>query len=294
MLLWILWFVNQSEMMEGFRQQLSNSNAGAAPYSIGILIVGCTLLGLILLGMVLLFYFILEQKSLLRQQRSFVSSITHELKSPLASLQLSLDTIQRKGLPKEVAQKLVSMAQVDIVRLLTLVNRILLSGQIDRGVFSFGPHIETFNMRELVNLVISQTEHMDADLNRRLTITCDDDLSVKSYKMALILIVGNLLENAVKYSSRGTPIEITISQELDNLVILVKDNGFGLIKADLKKIFKMFYRSGIATRKALPGAGLGLYLIKSTAKFLGGDVWATSGGPNAGSTFHVLIPNKRP
>jgi signal transduction histidine kinase len=291
-LLWVMWFLNQNEAVESFRQALGDK-AVSSPYTIGILVLGCTLLGLILVGMVLLFYFILKQKSLIRQQRSFVSSITHELKSPLASLQLSLDTIQRKDLPRLVAQRLVLMAQGDIERLLKLVNRILLSGQIDRGVFSFGTNQEVFNMKELIETIRTQTEYMDVNLEQRLTIKCPEDLQVQTFKMAIVLIIGNLLENAVKYSPRGTPIEVEIRQEADALMISVKDEGFGLLKKDLKKIFKMFYRSGIATKKALPGAGLGLYLIKSTAKILGGQVWATSRGPNCGATFHVIIPHKR-
>jgi signal transduction histidine kinase len=256
------------------------------------LTLGCVLFGIILLGMVMFFAFIQQHKSLIRQQKGFVSSITHELKSPLASLQLSFETIQRKDLPEMVQQKLVRMAEGDIERLVRLVNRILLSGQMDRGVFDFGSQKDKFSMIELIETLREQTKYMDGEVDKRVKIKCSPQLKVQTFKTAVSLMLGNLLENAIKYSPKGSPIEIEVSQEAKHLVIIVRDEGYGLIKKDLKKIFRMFYRSGLATKKALPGAGLGLYIIKSTVKILGGQVWASSKGPNKGSTFVVSIPHR--
>ena len=290
-ILWVFWFFDQSHAISDL-QRTSGGIVDSTSSGLITLTLGCVLLGIILLGMVMLFAFIQKQKSLIRQQRSFVSSITHELKSPLASLQLSLETLQRKDLPDKVLQKLANMAESDIERLVRLVNRILLSGQMDRGVFDFGANPEKFNMIELIETLREQARYMDAEIDRRVKIKCPSQLRVQTFKMAVSLILGNLLENAIKYSPQGSPIEIEVSQEAKHLVIIVRDQGFGLLKKDLKKIFRMFYRSGLATKKALPGAGLGLYIIKSTAKMLGGQVWASSKGPNKGSTFAVMIPHR--
>ena len=290
-ILWVFWFFDQNNARSAVQRATGGMMLDTMS-GMGALTLGCVLLGIILLGMVMLFAFIQKQKSLIRQQKSFVSSITHELKSPLASLQLSFETIQRKDLPETVLQKLVKMAEGDIERLVRLVNRILLSGQMDRGVFDFGAQTDKFAMAELIETLREQTKYLDYEIDRRVKIKCPPQLKVQTIKMAISLILGNLLENAIKYSPRGSPIEIEVSQEAKHLVIIVRDEGYGLIRKDLKKIFRMFYRSGLATKKALPGAGLGLYIIKSTAKILGGHVWASSKGPNKGSTFVVTIPHR--
>ena len=102
--------------------------------------------------------------------------------------------------------------------------------------------------------------------------------------------MGNLLENAVKYSPAGSRILLTAAMTQANLLISVKDIGIGLSKRDKKKIFKMFYRSSDVTKRAIAGTGLGLFIVKTTLEQLGGQISVESPGPCEGSTFKALFP----
>ncbi|MBF0440716.1 MAG: HAMP domain-containing histidine kinase [Oligoflexales bacterium] len=289
-LLWVIWYVNQDAAIAEISKNIGSINLDPT-YGQVFLTAGCTLLGIIFIGTVMLFVFTQKQTGLIRQQKNFVSSVTHELKSPLASLQLSFETIQRKDLAEDVRDKLFYMVENDIERLGRLVNRILISGRLDKGLFEMGSK-ESIAVSSQIGKIVQQTVYMDPELEKRVAVNCPPDLKFTLPNIAFSLIITNLLENAVKYSNFGTPIEIKAERVDDKMMIAVKDNGIGLLKKDLKKIFKMFYRSKIANKKAVPGTGLGLYLVRSIAKLLGGKVWVQSEGPGKGASFLVVIPDQ--
>lgn len=108
------------------------------------------------------------------------------------------------------------------------------------------------------------------------------------------LIISNLIENAIKYSKKETPIFITATTNDQYMIFSIKDEGIGIAPNDIKKIFRMFYRSSIASTKAVPGTGLGLFIVKSLAQVLGGKVWVESEGRGFGSTFYLRLPKKQP
>ena len=108
--------------------------------------------------------------------------------------------------------------------------------------------------------------------------------------MALNLILNNLIENAIKYSPRQSPIKRGFDQIGSEVFMYVRDQGIGLDKKDKKRLFKLFRRGEAAVKKAIPGTGLGLYIVKSAVGVLGGRVWAESAGSNQGSTFYVSLP----
>lgn len=287
-ILWVIWFVNQKEALSSLSKTLGDKDIDPT-YGIVFLTIGCILLGMILVGMVLLFTFAQKQSSLNRRQRSFLSSVTHELKSPLTSLQLSFETIQRQNLPTQVKSRLFTIVERDIGRLVRLVNSILISSRLDRGIYHHGSS-ECFLLKDLIDKVVEQALYLDEQLKKRLVITCDENLQVKLPKMALGLVIENLLENAVKYSKKGSAIEVKACYLKNQILLSVSDNGFGLKGNEVKKVFRMFYRAEIASKKAIAGTGLGLYIIKSTIKLMGGKVWAKSPGLGMGSTFFITLP----
>ena len=140
---------------------------------------------------------------------------------------------------------------------------------------------------------IERAAWLDSHIQERISIDCPDDLTLKTSKMALLLVFGNIIENAVKYSPPGSPIKIGVESKTKGIVIHFQDQGFGIANNELKKIFRIFQRGKIATSKALPGTGVGLFLVKSIVRILGGSIAVTSPGENKGSTFSVELPLKQ-
>lgn len=265
-------------------------NPDISTLNILMVTVGCVLLFLILVGTVMLFVFTQKQASFLRRQKNFVSSVTHELKSPLASLQLSFETLQNPKLPKNVESRINEMVYQDIARLNHLVDRILVSARIEQGVYEIENTRENNNIKRLVINLIRQAGHLDENLESRISLDIDSDVISPLPKLALSIIVGNLLENAIKYSLPNTPINISAKKFKESISLTISDYGYGLTSKDLKKVFKMFYRADLASKKAIKGTGLGLYISKSTAKLLKGDIQVKSEGLGKGTQFVVNLP----
>lgn len=290
LVLWIFWFIAQKELLFEVSKIVDNTSLLSGKSGLLSLIAGSILLGMILIGTIVLFIFTQIQSSLIRQQKSFVSSVTHELRSPLASLQLSFETMQRRNLSTEIKTKLYRMVHNDIERLITLVDRILISSRLDRGIIDLKSRIESFRISDVIQAAIEQNSHLDPNIHERVNIICSNTFSLKTNRLAMHLVISNLLENAIKYSPKNTSIDVDVSDSHDEILIQIRDYGCGLTKRDKKKIFKMFHRGQPASKGAVPGTGLGLYIAKSMVKGLGGQIWAESSGLDLGSTFLVLLP----
>ncbi len=288
-ILWVIWFLNQKEELTSFAAALGRQNIDFS-YGIFFLVSGCILLGMILVGTVMLFVFVQKQTGLVQQQRNFVSSVTHELRSPLASLQLSYETLQKQNVPLEIQRQLNEMALSDIDRLARLVDRILISARLDRGIVGFDTTLEEISVIGMIKEIIQVSTHLDPQLPSRVQLDAPTDCNIWAPRQPFSLILRNLLENAVSYSPPNTPIRMKVISDEENLHLSIQDQGYGLNKKDLRRIFKMFHRTSAATKKAIPGTGLGLYIVKSMAKLMSGKVWAESPGLGEGATFHVVVP----
>ena len=291
-ILWVIWFLNQKDDIAELATALGNKNIEPT-YGIFFLTVGCILLGILLVGTVLLFVFTQRQTNFMRQQQTFVSSVTHELRSPLASLQLSFETLQNPILPLAMRDKLYEMALRDLQRLFRLVDRILLSSRLDRGIIEHEHTARQIDLDSTIDTVVDQAIYLDQNVKSRIVKKLSHDFRLWTSPQALSLVLGNLVENAIKYSPTGTPITIEAMSAKDGVVISVSDQGFGLSSKDKRKLFRMFHRSERMTKKAVPGTGLGLYIVRSTISLLGGSVWAESPGVGLGTTFYVYFPNAK-
>lgn len=285
LLLWVVWFLNQKADLTRFATMIGQKDFNPT-YSIAFLTIGCVLLGMMLVGVVVLFVFAQRQSSLVRQQRNFVSSVTHELRSPLASLQLNIETMQKDNIPAEILNRLKEMALRDIIRLSTLVDRILISARLDRGILGFDSKADHIVLNDLLQEILNHNQHHDA----RLLIDCPAQITLVAPKIPLSLVIGNLIENAIRYSPKNSPITVQARTEGSQIHVSVTDKGIGLAVHEKHKIFKMFHRSPHAVKKAIPGTGLGLFIVRSIVEHLDGKVWAESQGLGLGSTFHVTIP----
>lgn len=288
-LIWVIWFVGAqqeiTQLASKFRTEFLDSRT-----TLAILIVGCILLGVLLVGTIMLFVFGQRQSSLARQQRTFVSSVTHELKSPLASLQLAFETINTRALDTVIRERLNGMIQTDIDRLKKLVDQILLAGRLDQGILLFDESLQFVPIKDLILRTIASLTYLDPNLENRIAVECPGSLSVRLSKSVLTLIFSNLIENAIKYSPKKTPISVSAEYVGSEFCLSFRDQGLGLSKVEKRRIFKMFHRGERALKKAIPGTGLGLYIVRTAVKVLHGKIWAESPGPDQGTSFFVSIP----
>lgn len=287
-LIWVIWFVGQQEAIADLARKFGREYFDAR-VSLAILVVGCVLLGVLLVGTIMLFVFYQRQSSAARQQRTFVSSVTHELKSPLASLQLAFETMEAHKLDETTSKQMMGMIQSDIDRLRRLVDQILVAGRLDRGII-VDDDLQMLHPLELIEKTRDNLKYLDQSLNHRLTIECPTDLQIMTSRSVMTMILNNLLENAIKYSVKGSPISVKVEVVNREIYLYIKDQGLGLDQKDKRRVFRMFYRNETAIKKAIPGTGLGLFIVKTAVRSLGGRVWAESQGRNHGSTFYVLLP----
>ena len=287
-LIWVIWFVGAQQEIASLAARFGKEFFDSR-VTVSTLVVGCVLLGVLLVGTITLFVFGQRQSYQARQHRNFVSSVTHELKSLLASLQLSFETMASRDLDPPTSARLMRMIDNDIERLRRLVDQILVAGRLDRGALGFDEEVVDLDFRELINTVQESLIYLDPECGARIRVEGESG-TVRAPRQALLLILNNLIENAVKYSPKKTQITAACSDGSNETFIYVRDEGHGLDKKDMRRIFKMFHRSESAVKKAIPGTGLGLYIVKSAVQVLGGRVWVESPGKDKGTTFYVSLP----
>lgn len=259
-----------------------------------MLVSGLILLTAMLIGSIWLFIIGQKRTSDFRQQQIFVSSVTHELRSPLANLQLTFETLKKRQLPDDVKQTLLENGEKDTERLLRLVNQILISARLDKGIERFDEKNVAIDVAELIDQSIERAEILEETVRSRIQILCSGGIKIHGPRSAFLLMLSNLIENAVKYSDKNDPIEIRAGFDgPDHVLLAIKDRGQGLTKSELKKVFRMFYRGPIANAKAIKGTGIGLFIVKTVARLMNGTVWAESEGRDLGSTFYLRIPINR-
>jgi two-component system, OmpR family, phosphate regulon sensor histidine kinase PhoR len=228
-----------------------------------------------------------KEMELARMQKNFLLSITHEFKSPLASIKLYLQTIQKHQLDKEKAQSFIAKAIADTERLDTLVENTLLANMIDHKGYSFNK--EPVNFSALVRLVVQKYNSLP-DYHQRILAKIDDDISIYADKLALTLLLNNLIENALKYSPPDTDIAVDLKKEGDHMVLYVADQGRGIVPGEREKIFRKFYRTGNEETRNAKGTGLGLFLAQHIARNHNGEISVSDNQPK-GSVFKVTFKN---
>lgn len=223
---------------------------------------------------------------LTQQQRNFMLSITHELKSPLASIKLSNETLLSRQLPLERQKKLLSNALKDVDRLNTLVENILLAARIENQSFQLSE--EELDFSELVkDTVFKLTEA--APTTRKINIDITPNVIVMGDRHALISIINNLTENALKYTPATAAIHISLQATSNLAQLIVADEGDGIPETEKNRIFQKFYRVGSEDTRKAKGTGLGLFLVKELVELHKGTIKLSNNIPQ-GSLFIVDIP----
>jgi signal transduction histidine kinase len=239
--------------------------------------------------LVLFVVFLAREITEVRRQDSFVDSVTHELKSPLASLYLCLQTIERRELAEDQKRKLIEMMLDDVDRLSGFVDDVLEASRV-----AYGRRVYELRPIDVTELVRKSSERLEKRYRERqptITVECDDGLILHTDATAIETIVMNLLDNAVKYSGDDAKISVRCWLHVNGKARLeVTDNGIGLEPKMKKRIFERFVRGHGEEVRQRRGTGIGLYVVSSLAKTLGGRVWAESPGLGSGSTMTVELP----
>lgn len=222
-----------------------------------------------------------------RQRRNFLLSITHELKSPIASIKLVLETIRKrraKLLPEQM-DKLMNNGLREADRLNILVNDLLLSAKLETA---YQIHKEHFNLDELLKDMIQKVEEKHARVH--FQYHCDPaGLNIEADKMGLTSVFLNLMENAVKYAKGEAHIKLKVQQKAQAVEVQMADNGIGISDEEKDRIFDKFYRVGSEDTRTTKGTGLGLFIVKEIIKAHGGSISVLDNQPQ-GTIFKISLP----
>lgn len=258
-----------------------------------LLFFGIIFFALIIAGMVVNTIFLVRELRHSEQHDSFINAVTHELKTPIASIRLHLETLQRRQLAEERKQEFYKLMLSDADRLTETVEQVLKAGRAgDKKAGKEKADVDFSRLvRECMEVIRNRYHLPQENLRYEEAASNGHGLHVRGNAEDLRTAVSNVLDNAVKYS--GDQIDVRIRLEtLDEkkVVLKVQDRGVGIAQDDLKRIFKRFHRLTPRALAHVKGTGLGLFIVKSIAKKHGGNAFAVSAGEGMGTTVSIELP----
>jgi two-component system phosphate regulon sensor histidine kinase PhoR len=245
---------------------------------------GVTFFTILLLGIIVVIRSSNQSRETERQQRNFLLSITHEFKTPIASIKLYLQTIQKRMLTKEQVSKMIENSLKDIERLNVLSENVLVATKIESKGYQY--EFDQINLSELIEAEV------DALANAKqgeyfIQSSVEPEIFLEGDRFTLILVVSNLIENACKYSPAGSKVQVNLFRAGDgDIIFQVCDEGIGISEKDKEMVFNKFYRVGNENTRRTKGTGLGLYIVKEVSKKHNASVKILDNKPK-GSIFEI-------
>jgi two-component system sensor histidine kinase SenX3 len=259
----------------------------------GMLILGLLAFPLIITGLVLNTIFLVREIRRNEQHDAFINAVTHELKTPVASIRLYLQTLQTRDIDDVKRQEFYRIMVEDTDRLLGTIEPVLRAARVGAKLRHTRPAPVDLSAIVRDCLAIARTRHHlpEAALTYRESLASGLAPRVLGDEDELKAVVSNLVDNAVKYSGPQVQVAVELEQpETTQATLRVRDQGVGISARELKRIFKRFYRIPGAVAIRVKGTGLGLFIVRSVIARHGGKVFAESEGPGRGSTFTVQLP----
>jgi K+-sensing histidine kinase KdpD len=294
---WVWWFIslqNQNDQMLMYKSLQINKDDPAYEQSLDLIneehkrkttqwiSEGITFVIVTLIGAVFVYRSVRKQFLLGKQQQNFMMAVTHELKTPIAVINLSLETLQKRKLDEEKQQRLISTTLQETDRLNDLTSNILITAQLESG--NYAPAKERIDLSELADKCASDFSHRF--LSRTIEKNIEGNIYINGERLLLQLLINSLLDNALKYSPKEKPVLLELSKHQDKILLKIVDEGGGINDHEKKKVFEKFYRSGNEAIRKTKGTGLGLYLCKRIAESHKAKIKLVNNHP-AGSIFIV-------
>lgn len=224
-----------------------------------------------------------------RRQQNFLAAVSHEFKSPLASIRLAAETLTQRSDADDI-QRLGNRILADDERLLRMVENLLDTTRLEEGQHRLTP--ERIEIETLVNEIADSARERATEHSIEITAEIAPDLSVTADVAGLETVLSNLVDNSIKACAAGggKSIRIQAASEQGRMRMTVADDGAGFPSEDAEMIFEKFYRSGDEMRRATPGTGLGLYIVRRLCELSGAQISARSDGPGKGAVFEISWP----
>jgi two-component system sensor histidine kinase SenX3 len=255
------------------------------------LVLGIVFFSVIIAGLVVNTIFIVREIRRNERQDSFLNAVTHELKTPITSIRLYLETLQTRPLDETQRRDFYRIMLEDAERLLGTVEQVLKAGEARH--LTHKRNWQQINFAKVVTDTLELARlrhHLPAEV-LRFGAAPSDDLMVMGNPDELRTAVFNLFDNAIKYSGENKDIVVDVrTPDIDTISLSVCDRGIGISRTELKRIFNRFYRVQSPATGQVKGTGLGLFIVRAVARRYGGDAFAESAGEGLGSTFTLKLP----
>ncbi len=293
---WIWWFISlqsQSNQMRlyqvaqlnkddiAYAQKLSKVNDDHIRRTAQYISEGITFVIVTFIGALFVYRSVRKQFLLTKQQQNFMMAVTHELKTPIAIVNLNLETLQKRKLDEEKQQRLISTTLKEADRLNDLTTNILVASQLESN---YSPENEHVELTELTEKCITVFKNRYPE--RNIAKNIEEGIVINGDRLLLQLLINNLLDNAAKYSPKEKNIFVELKHQDKKIVLKFADEGIGIEDKEKKKIFDIFYRSGNEAIRKTKGTGLGLYLCKRISENHRGKIKVIDNKPS-GSIFII-------
>jgi len=290
LILYIYWYLEASIGLQRLMERFSlDTDQVMAPQTWVVILILSILVGVILIGFLGIYLYGRHTTRLFRLQHNFINNFTHELRTPVTSLKLFLETLSKHELPPKEQHKYLQLMLTDVNRLSDHIERILNLAKIETRHYHH-QRIET-NLAATIDEFYQKNRHLFG--GGRITVH-PPQTPMGRYPVnrgLFDMLLMNLTTNAIKYNNADTPtLDIYFRQTRRKQQILFEDNGMGIEKKELRNIFRRFYQIGRAENRTAKGSGLGLHLVQTIARIHGWKVTVASDGPNRGACFTLILP----
>ena len=252
-----------------------------------LLTLGTLFYALLIAGLTLLCAWLVREMLHSQRQQAFLDTVTHEMKTPLASLRLYLDTLDRRDPGADRRHEFLGRMRHDVDRLERTVDQVLAAARAARGRRAQRDRVA---LREMLSTLVREAREQYQLAPEALRLEVQGEPIALGEPQELLLVFRNLIDNAVKYS--GAKVDVCVRAAADaqgGVTIEVEDRGMGIPRKELRRIFQPFYRAGLDVQRRVKGLGLGLFIVRFLVRRQGGRVEAASEGPGHGSRFAVWL-----
>jgi signal transduction histidine kinase len=282
---WIYWFLGRHRQLKELAERYQ-AHWLPQPADWMILAEGILLLVAILIGIYVIFIYWRRQASLNQAQVHFINQVTHELKSPLASLHLHLETIQLRQPGPEQVQQFVELMEGDCKRLDRLITNLLTASRVEHKRPLLNLH--NGDLSQFIDTYLKK-EAPDFPGDGSLSWSIEPGIHIRFDNDSLEIVLRNLIENAMLYSNGAPVVNVKLERYGNNARLSVRDQGRGIPPKQLKKVFRIFHRIR-QDGSNIPGSGLGLFIVRNIARLHRGKSWLESPGKDLGTTVHLTFP----